>query len=390
MTAPLEVAPEGTAATPHTFPVLDTLRAVGALAVMTTHCAFQAGAYSGHGWLGVLLARLDFGVAIFFVLSGFLLSRSWFHAAHTGAPRPSLGTYYLKRAARVMPAFWVVAVLALTLMPDNADRGVGGWVLTLTLTDIYTTTPLAHGLTQAWSLATEVAFYLALPAIMWVILRPRRRGIDDRVVAATLLVFLIVSACWLAGSRSFGLPTTHTTEWLPGYLGWFGAGIALAWIFEARDRVGPVAAVRRRVVALAQHPGVCWTIAGSLLLIACTPLAGPTALVPATDAAAVTKNLLYLGAAALIVITGVWTNPRGAYAAVLSHRALRRFGLISYSFFLVHVALISAVIAVMDYDLFAGNFVQIWVLTFLSSWVASELLYRFVEEPSQRLVRRVT
>ena len=53
--------------------MLDTLRAVGALAVLTTHTAFQAGDYTRNGVWGTLLARLDVGVAIFFVLSGFLL-----------------------------------------------------------------------------------------------------------------------------------------------------------------------------------------------------------------------------------------------------------------------------------------------------------------------------
>ncbi|MCW2712328.1 MAG: acyltransferase 3, partial [Marmoricola sp.] len=64
-----------------TFPVLDTLRAVGALAVVTTHVTFQSGDYVRHGIVGALLSRLDVGVAIFFVLSGFLLSRPYFARA---------------------------------------------------------------------------------------------------------------------------------------------------------------------------------------------------------------------------------------------------------------------------------------------------------------------
>ena len=65
------------------FPVLDTLRAVGALAVLTTHAAFWSGDYTQHGVWGTLLARLDVGVAIFFVLSGFLLVAA--------LPRPGRG-----------------------------------------------------------------------------------------------------------------------------------------------------------------------------------------------------------------------------------------------------------------------------------------------------------
>ena len=71
-----------------TFPLLDTMRAVGALCVLTTHAAFWAGDYTRHGTWGTVLARLDVGVAIFFVLSGFLLSRPWLPARRpTGRPR---------------------------------------------------------------------------------------------------------------------------------------------------------------------------------------------------------------------------------------------------------------------------------------------------------------
>ena len=53
-------------------PALDGLRAVAAGAVLLTHVAFRTGqTQAGAG--GAVLARLDVGVAVFFVLSGFLL-----------------------------------------------------------------------------------------------------------------------------------------------------------------------------------------------------------------------------------------------------------------------------------------------------------------------------
>ena len=57
-----------------TFPTLNAVRAIGALMVVLTHAAFNTGQIN-HGWIGAVLARLDFGVTLFFVLSGFLLSR---------------------------------------------------------------------------------------------------------------------------------------------------------------------------------------------------------------------------------------------------------------------------------------------------------------------------
>jgi peptidoglycan/LPS O-acetylase OafA/YrhL len=85
------------------FPVLDTMRAVGAIAVMITHCGFNAGAYTENGALGRMIARMDVGVAIFFVLSGFLLSRAWLARSRAGLPPPGVGRYFWKRFLRIVP-----------------------------------------------------------------------------------------------------------------------------------------------------------------------------------------------------------------------------------------------------------------------------------------------
>ena len=95
------------------------------MAVLTTHAAFWAGSYTQHGYWGSLLARLDVGVAIFFVLSGFLLSRPWIARARLGLPRPKVGRYYWKRVLRIFPVYLVTAVLALSLIPENDGLGGG-------------------------------------------------------------------------------------------------------------------------------------------------------------------------------------------------------------------------------------------------------------------------
>ena len=72
------------------FPALDGLRALAVTAVVGTHCAYWTYRY-GRGVGQGLLARLDSGVAIFFVLSGFLLSRAWLIAAAETGRRPGCG-----------------------------------------------------------------------------------------------------------------------------------------------------------------------------------------------------------------------------------------------------------------------------------------------------------
>ncbi len=363
--------------TPHTFPVLDTLRAVGALLVVVTHCAFTAGAYTRMGWFGPLTARADVGVALFFVLSGFLLSRQWFVRGAAGSAPPSLRRYAVHRFLRIVPAYLVVALAALLLLPSNDGLGVERWLTTLTLTDIYVHTALPYGLTQTWSLVTEVAFYVVLPALMALVVV--RRRLRPARVLVLLLGMVLVTVLWLLtlSGRVPGHPA-RVNEWLPAYLLWFAAGIGLAHA----QVTGTGSALLRRV---ASSPGSCWLGAFAVLLVATTPVAGPTALVPATTGQALSKNVLYVLVAVLVVLPGVFGPTGSAYHRLMSHRTLRHLGAISYSLFLVHMPVLQFVTWVTGYPLFGGHLPQLLGLTLLISLPLAELLYRLVEVPALRV-----
>jgi peptidoglycan/LPS O-acetylase OafA/YrhL len=367
------------------FPVLDSLRAVGALAVLTTHTAFQAGAYTGNGVWGTLLSRLDVGVAIFFVLSGFLLSRPHIARAAVSAPPPAAGRYYWKRFVRIYPVYAVTVVIALTTIPENDDVGVGDWVRSLLMVDVYAEEGLPHGLTQMWSLAAEVAFYLILPLLMWAALG-RRRSPDGRRLAVVLGVLSAISVAWHLGlaDRVGEVVPGAVANWLPGYLIWFAVGIGLAHAHVAFQLRGVQSRPLRALVALSALPGTCWTLAGALMLVSATPLAGPTLLYLPTSAQSLTKNLLYALVGGIIVLTGIFTAP-GRYRRVMSAEPLRHLGHISYSLFCIHLVPLSVVMQVAGYELFDGHGFEIWALTLVTSLIASELLYRFVEMPGMRL-----
>ena len=181
------------------FPALDSLRAVAAIAVLATHAAFWAGAYA-HPVYGTALSRLDVGVAVFFVLSGFVLSRPWIARHRAGLPPPSTTHYLWKRALRLVPVYVVTVVAAMTLLPGNRGAGVGQWVTTLLLANIYVDDHLPDGLTQMWSLSTEVAFYLVLPVLMWLGLSGARGRRGDRLG----LLALAMAAPSVVGVRSGG------------------------------------------------------------------------------------------------------------------------------------------------------------------------------------------
>ncbi len=371
---------------PVVFPVLDTLRAVGALAVLTTHVAFQSGDYVRHGIVGSLLSRLDVGVAIFFVLSGFLLSRPYLARALVGERHPPTGRFYWKRFVRIFPVYLVTVVIASVVLRENDLGGDAlGWLRALTLTDVFFTPQLPQGLTQMWSLSVEVTFYLLLPPLMAALVG-RGAALRPRRVIALLGVGAVFSCWWNLSLAGLAEQLTSGTPllWLPAHLIWFLVGIALA-LTQVMHDAGSNAWLVHWLRALAQLPGVCWTIAVGLLLVAATPLGGPVLLLAATPTQSLVKHLTFAAAAGLIVLTGIFAASNSRYAGAMSAQWLRHLGHISFSTFCIHLVVLHLVRGFVGHELFSGSGLQLWVLTVGLSLVASEVLYRLVERPGLRL-----
>ena len=118
------------------------MRAVAALLVVGTHAAFATGKLT-HGYVGAIYARLEIGVAIFFVLSGFLLFRPWVRAVADGSPAPSLSRYGRHRVRRILPGYVVTVVVIFAIYTvftpgPNPGQTWYGLFRYLTFTQIYT------------------------------------------------------------------------------------------------------------------------------------------------------------------------------------------------------------------------------------------------------------
>lgn len=367
------------------FPALDSMRAVAALAVLGTHAAFWGGSYTDPIW-GTALARLDVGVAVFFVLSGFLLSRPWFDRHVRGDEPPSTGRYLWKRALRLVPVYVLTVVAALTLLPGNRNASVGEWFTTLLMGNTYVSDRLPDGLTQMWSLSTEVAFYLVLPGVMWLASSRRRGGpLSWNRLGMLVLGLTALNVAWtmeLAGR--FDSDVGMHRLWLPSYLTWFCVGLVLAACEVHIHHAVPdrFAAVVRE---LGCSPGLCWTAAAALFVVASTPVAGPADLTPPTLGAAMSKNLLYAAVAGLVVLPGVFAPTDGRFARTLANPIPRHVGHLSYGVFCVHLVLLELIADWRNVSLFEGRTWELFGLTLLASLLVAELLYRGVERPSQRL-----
>src|SRR5687767_575743 len=178
------------------FPQLDTVRGLAATAVVATHVAFQTGRYTSGPFDGVL-ARLDFGVTLFFLLSGFLLFRPWLVARADNSRAPAARGYLWRRALRILPAYWLAVVAALVFIPGNDASSASAWIRHLTFTHTYGSGHFVQGLTQTWSLATEVAFYLALPLLAPLLLGRAASGWRPARILARLAGLELVTLGWL-------------------------------------------------------------------------------------------------------------------------------------------------------------------------------------------------
>ena len=367
-----------------TFPTLNALRAVGAILVVLTHSAFNTGRIND-GWTGAALARFDFGVTLFFVLSGFLLSRPWFLAAALGEHHPSARHYLWKRALRILPLYWVVVVIAMAADPANDGSSLREWVSNLTLTQLYFHGLLPSSLTQMWSLCTEVAFYVLLPVLCVALAGRRPRRLDLRRVLVGAGVLSVLGVVWQVRVAPIPGHEGHYAQWLPGYLPWFMVGMA----FAACSAALTVTPDRTRAGQALERLGAdltgCWILAVAVFALACTPLAGPRLLLTPGAWEAGAKVVLYTIAGAFFVLPLVFGPEREGWVRErLSGPVPSWLGDISYGIFAIHLLVLNLVFWLLDLEVFTGRFVTVAGLTLAITVVLASASFYLFERPVLR------
>jgi peptidoglycan/LPS O-acetylase OafA/YrhL len=352
-------------------PALTGVRALAAILVLATHAAYTTGKYT-HGYLGVVYSRLEIGVPIFFVLSGFLLFGPWVRAAVAGTAAPSLSRYARHRVRRIMPAY-VVTVLAAYLIyhfreaGPNPGHSVNGLLRNLTLTQIYTDSylysHLHQGLTQMWSLAVEVAFYLVLPGLAYLllVLLCRRRWRPGLLLVG-LAGLALISPAWMVLVHETEILPDGASLWLPGYLAWFIGGMMLT-------------------VLAAMGVRSYWFIAVPLatvcFFIAATPIAGEPTTSPTGLAQAVVKIAFY-AVIATLVVAPLALGDRGCYTRLLASRPMVWLGEISYEIFLVHLIVMElAMVEILHWRVYTGSMPVLFIVTLALTIPVAWLLHRF-------------
>lgn len=334
-------------------PEIDGLRAVAVVPVVLFHAGlpgFNAG---------------FIGVDIFFVISGFLITRILFDEITTG--RFSIARFYERRIRRILPALFLAMLLCIPfgwmwMLPDdleNLGQSIAATLLfsnniLLTLTTGYWDLagefkPLLH----TWSLGVEEQYYLVFPILLWAIWWWARRYTVAALIALMLVrFFLFLAPHYLSLSARetaavfYSLPT-RSWQLLVG-------GLAAIFVYRAGD--------------LTTSPGAApWSLLGFVLVLF-------SLFFPLPDSLHVTLRTVIgtTGASLLVALA----SPSNLSGRMLANRLCVRVGLISYSVYLFHQPLIAFTRIYVAEE--PGILLAIPVaLTF----VCAILAYRFVERP---------
>jgi peptidoglycan/LPS O-acetylase OafA/YrhL len=365
----------------HYLPGMDGLRALAAIGVFCVHLnqILDVDVYWGVFDLGLLMGNGEVGVALFFVLSGFLLSRPFIVHLRDGGPRPSLRRYWLHRIVRILPAYYL-CLLLLVWLGGTWQAPEGRLDLLLHLLFVFNLAEFSILSIKPvfWTLAVEMQFYLLLPLVL--VLRRQLISWLLVIAGASYLVHAGLNqwfewripwpwSDWQLWLRPHGAVLNHS---LFGHLPHFILGIGAAALADRPSL--------RNLTP--RGAGALWALVMfALLLLLGTGWA---------DRVALPYGPYHLPGVPLLLSALVLLTPlAGAVTQVLEYHPVRYLGRISYGIYLYHLPVMWLVDRQMmlrgwDAQMYSWQF----SLAALSlSLAAASLSYFVVERPVQRMAR---
>jgi peptidoglycan/LPS O-acetylase OafA/YrhL len=268
----------------------------------------------------------------FFAISGFLIFASYERST-------SLKDYFIKRAARILPGYWLSTALCLFIAFCYGSFHVGRFLLgNLTFANflansipgVFPSNPSTGMNGALWTIKIEVMFYLLVPVIVWLC-----RRLSRDLVLWTIFVLSIIYRVSMVNHETYALQ-------LPGQLSFFMIGALIHYHVRFFEEQGK------------------WLCLGAALLYAAHVATGWFAFRPAAIAT------LTLGASLLLPVV----------------KGPTRWGDFSYGTYVLHWPIIQVIVAL---GVFRANAWAGLALTLAVVAVAAPLSWFFVEKPSLAL-----
>ncbi len=355
------------------LPALTAARFFAAFQVLLFHCT------SWSTWLPSPLRTFAstgyIAVAFFFILSGFILTYTYWSPMRAGL---RLGVFYKARFARIYPMYMVALLVALPFYAKavmsghgGAARGVRDAILTVSLLQAHVPAAALTWNPPAWSLSTEAFFYFCFPLLLPVLLRGSMVRAWLTAASAIIVAIALPLAYLRLNPDGLGSPDFEASA---------------TWVNLLRYH--PVARFAEFLLGMCMArayldvPALRTTRAGVLLTTGALAALGAMLAFADHIPYVLLHNGLLAPAFAALVLGLATTTP---VSRPLQRRRLVTLGEASYSLYILHIPLFMAAGALARRLTDNGDNSGWFTLAFLlTAVVASLVAYRHVEIPARR------
>jgi peptidoglycan/LPS O-acetylase OafA/YrhL len=256
-------------------PDIDILRAIAVLSVLCFH--WEVSPFSG-GFVGV---------DVFFVISGFLITRLIIHDLEVGTF--SFARFYERRVRRILPALYVViaatCLAAWYLLPPPQTVELARSIVAVTLfssnilfwqeAGYFDAPAITKPLLHTWSLSVEEQFYLVFPTLLIILFKRLPIPAVSRNAVVTLFVFAAASFAY----------NVWQVEVAPSAAFYLSPGRAWEFLLGSMLAVGNIPKIRSHYAQfLVATLGITMIIAAALSFRSKTAFPGTAALLPCIGA----------------------------------------------------------------------------------------------------------
>ena len=288
------------------LPQLDGLRAVAVLMVFVHH------AYA--------VPLLWSGVDLFFILSGYLITNILLRDSGRMNFGSMLGRFYLRRAQRILPPY-ILCLVLITLLTGQKWAGIWPFYAFFLQNVPYAFHWIGFGaLVPLWSLAVEQHFYLVWPFLVYFL---PKRALGPCMVALLLGVPVLRAVC----THLFAFPEAMYVL-TPFRIDTMAAGaLAALWLPHCR---------RETVLRWAPFVMLLGVIVFAMLSL--SPAFRRSSNSPFFNSIGYSLNIVIFGG---LFLWSVLADVRGLLVRFLSSAPLRALGRISYTFYLLHLLMLT-------------------------------------------------